>query len=100
MSDVVESSTTQVAPMLYTGIDALDRMLGGIPNGSVIVLHGRPGSGFEIFAQQILYNKANSNEGKAHYFTIEHPTEDITSEMYSRNWDVDSLIEKKTMGVF
>lgn len=86
--------------MLFTGIDALDRMLGGIPNGSVIVLHGRPGSGFDIFAQQILFTQANSNGAKALYFTVEHPIEDITSEMISRNWDIDKLTEKNKWEFF
>lgn len=86
--------------MLFTGIDSLDRMLGGIPNGSVLALYGRPGSGFDIFAQQILYTQADSNGAKALYFTIEHPIEDISSEMVSRNWDIDKLTEKKQWEFF
>lgn len=86
--------------MLFTGIDALDRMLGGIPNGSVVALLGRPGSGFDIFAQQILFTQAESSGAKALYFTVEHPIEDITSEMVSRNWNVDDLIEKNKWEFF
>ncbi|MFQ6134497.1 MAG: RAD55 family ATPase [Nitrososphaerales archaeon] len=95
MAGELERTTTKVEPLLLTGLDALDRMLGGIPNGSVVVLYGRPGSGFDIFAQQILFNRSSSDEVKSLYFTIEHPTEDISSEMLSRDWDVDRLIEEK-----
>jgi len=86
--------------MLFTGIDALDRMLGGIPNGSVVSLYGRPGSGFDIFAQQILFTQASLNGAKALYFTVEHPIEDISNEMISRGCDVDNLAEKKKWEFF
>lgn len=95
MSGEMERTTKKVEPLLFTGIEALDRMLGGIPNGSVVVLYGRPGSGFDIFAQQILFNRTSSEEIRALYFTIEHPPEDISSEMLSREWDVDQLIAEK-----
>jgi len=93
MSDELKAPTVGVEPQLFTGIEALDRMLGGIPNGSVVVLYGKPGSGFDIFAQQILYTKAGMGEAKSTYFTVEHPPEDIASEMASRRWDVNTLIE-------
>lgn len=85
-----------VGVTVSTGISALDSMTGGFPNGSVILMAGEPGSGHEIFAQQILYSKAVSNEAQATYFAVERPIEDISSEMLGRQWDVDALMGHKS----
>ncbi len=95
MSGELKQFKNKSEQLLFTGIEALDRLLGGIPNGSVIVLSGKPGSGFDIFAQQILFNQTSSDEVSALYFSIEHPIEDVSSEMFSRDWDVDNLIGGK-----
>ena len=95
LSDKLERVTGKVEPVVFTGLEALDKMLGGIPNGSVIVLYGRPGSGFDIFAQQVLFSKASLGEAKSLYFTAEHPIEDISSEMVARKWNVDRLVEER-----
>lgn len=73
----------------------MDRMIGGIPNGSVILLTGRPGSGFDIFAQQTLFNSARDGNCKVLYATVDRPPEDIETEMTSRKWDIQSLMADK-----
>lgn len=70
-------------------------MVGGIPNGSVILLTGRPGSGFDIFAQQALYNSSRDGNCRVLYVTVDRPPEDIETEMTSRKWDVRSLLADK-----
>lgn len=100
MPDETKQDSAQSTPMLFTGLEALDRMLGGIPEGSVIVLSGRPGSGFDIFAQQVLYSRVSTDGVKALYFTIEHPIEDVAGEMFSRNWNVEQLVGEKKWEFF
>ena len=77
---------------LLTGIDALDKILGGIPSGSVILINGKPGSGFDIFAQQILYFAAHSGTCNVLYVAADRPTYDIEGEMIARGWAVDTLL--------
>src|SRR3990172_7667674 len=98
--DETKQDSAQAVPMLFTGLEALDRMLGGIPEGSVIVLSGRPGSGVDIFAQQVLYSRVSTDGVKALYFTIEHPIEDVAAEMFSRNWNVEQLVGEKKWEFF
>jgi KaiC/GvpD/RAD55 family RecA-like ATPase len=83
--------TERVEPRLFSGIEALDRVIGGFPTGSVIAITGRPGSGHEIFAQQIMFNAATAGN-KVTYFSIDRPPEDIASELRSMKLDLDELI--------
>ena len=80
---------------LMTGIDALDRTIGGFPNGSVILIQGKVGSGFDIFAQQILYTMASLGECNVLYVTVDRPPDDIESELTARNWDISPLMADK-----
>ncbi len=80
---------------VFTGIDPLDRILGGIPSGSVVIVSGRLGSGFDILVQQILYTGASTGFAPVIYANVDRPTEDITSEMTAKGWDVNTLLEDK-----
>jgi len=74
-----------------TGIEGFDEPLGGgIPAKSLILLLGDPGSGFDLFSQQILYSKAKEGE-KAIYLTIERAPLDIEEEMALFGWDLEGL---------
>jgi len=83
------------AARLSTGIEALDRMIYGIPNGSVILLSGKLGSGFDIFAQQVLYNGALTGSCTVRYLTLDRTPEDVESEIQARKWDLESLLTTK-----
>jgi len=86
---------TRGRPLIPTGLAAFDAMIGGgIPDGSVIVFMGEPGSGHRLFAQQILYYKAKYEDVRVSYLTIEDPPEDVAYEMASYGWDVKELAER------
>ena len=80
---------------LFTGIEALDRIFGGFPDGSVLLISGLPGSGFDIFAQQILYTASSTNNCSALYVAVDRPPLEVESEMVERGWRIDALDEKK-----
>jgi KaiC/GvpD/RAD55 family RecA-like ATPase len=80
---------------LFTGIDALDRILGGFPDGSVLLVSGLPGSGFDIFAQQILYTASSTGSCNALYVAVDRPPFEVEGEMAERGWRVDALGEKR-----
>jgi KaiC/GvpD/RAD55 family RecA-like ATPase len=80
---------------LFTGIDALDRIFGGFPDGSVILVSGLPGSGFDIFAQQILYTASAAGNCNTLYIAADRPPLEVESEMAERGWRIDTLGEKR-----
>ena len=82
--------------IVSTEIRALDRLLGGgFPDGSVLAIMGEPGSGFDLFAQQVMFFKAKNGEQKVAYFTVDRPAEDVKSEMTIYGWDIEGLENKE-----
>jgi len=63
---------------------------GGFPNGSVLAILGEPGSGFDLFAQQVMFFKAKKGE-KVAYFTVDRPAEDVKGEMAIYGWNVEEF---------
>lgn len=82
-------------PKTYpTGIDGLDTILGGgIPDMSVILVHGSSGSGCRTFVQQILYKRSGSG-GKVGYLTVERSSKDIEEDMMAvYGWSLDTMLQ-------
>jgi len=76
---------------LKTGIAGFDEFLqGGLPP-KVLLLMGPPGAGTEIFARQIMYNKAK--QSKITYLTFNTTPESIKEDMNAYGWNIDPLIE-------
>jgi len=74
-----------------TWIDGLDEMLGGgLPDKSVILVEGEPGSGHDLLAQQILYKCALKEENVA-YFTTQRAPEILREDFETFGWDIKSL---------
>ena len=77
--------------LLKTWIEGLDEMLGGgLPERSVIVMMGDPGSGHDVFAQQILYQNVLQG-GKAAYFSTSRDFDALKEDFETFSWDVASL---------
>jgi flagellar protein FlaH len=80
--------------LLKTWIEGLDEMLGGgLPEKSVVVMTGEPGSGYDILAQQILYQNA-LHEGKIAYFSTTRAPEALKEDFETFGWNVAPLQEK------
>lgn len=61
LSDVEDVDIFDI-PKLQTGIKQVDRLLyGGLPNGGVIIIQGKPGDGKSTLASQILINALEQN---------------------------------------
>jgi KaiC/GvpD/RAD55 family RecA-like ATPase len=69
-----------------TAIAGLDEFLmGGLPP-RIILLTGLPGSGNEVFARQVLFNRVK--ESPVTYFTVNTTAESIREDMAAYGWDV------------
>jgi len=85
--------------LVKTWIEGLDEILGGgLPDKSVILMVGEPGSGYDILAQQILYQHA-LKEDKVAYFTTMRSSDTLKEDFETFGWDVPSL-EKTDQWVF
>jgi KaiC/GvpD/RAD55 family RecA-like ATPase len=76
---------------LESGIAGFDVAIGGkgIPDGSLILLLGEPGSGHEIFALQMLYNQAKKGK-KIFYVSVDKPPSEVELEMMTFGWNIDT----------
>ncbi|MGD0643647.1 MAG: RAD55 family ATPase [Candidatus Bathyarchaeia archaeon] len=75
--------------LVKTGIAGLDEFLtGGIPP-KILLLIGLPGSGNEVFARQIAYNRAK--QIGITYFTVNATADSVTEDMSSYNWYIAPL---------
>lgn len=69
-----------------TGVRNLDEILfGGVPQGSLIVLAGTPGSGKTILTQQIIFNNATADRKALFVQTLSEPT--AKTLKYLKNFD-------------
>jgi KaiC/GvpD/RAD55 family RecA-like ATPase len=77
-----------------TGIAGLDEFLmGGLPP-KIILLTGAPGSGNEVFAKQVLFNRVQNCP--VTYFTINTSAESIREDMAAYGWDTTPFEENET----
>jgi len=84
----------QGVKLLRLWIEGLDEMLGGgLPDKSVVVMTGEPGSGYDILAQQIIYQHALHNE-KIAYFSTSRSHDTLKEDLSTFGWDVKPLEDK------
>jgi KaiC/GvpD/RAD55 family RecA-like ATPase len=77
-----------------TGIAGLDEfLLGGLPP-KIILLTGSPGSGNEVFARQVLFNRVKTCP--VTYFTVNVSAESIREDMAAYGWDTVPFEEDET----
>jgi KaiC/GvpD/RAD55 family RecA-like ATPase len=80
--------------ILKTGIAGLDEFLmGGLPP-KIILLTGAPGSGNEVFAKQVLFNRVKTCP--VTYFTVNTTAESIREDMAAYGWDTCPFEEDGT----
>jgi KaiC/GvpD/RAD55 family RecA-like ATPase len=66
---------------------------GGLPDKSVVVMIGEPGSGYDILAQQIMYQHA-LHDGKVAYLSTSRSRETTKEDLATFGWNVTPLEEK------
>jgi len=79
--------------LVKTWIEGLDQILGGgLPEKNIVLIIGEPGSGYDVFAQQILYQNVLHN-GKAAYFSTTRAPDIIREDLETFGWNLASLEE-------
>ncbi|BES80942.1 ATPase domain-containing protein [Pyrodictium abyssi] len=76
------------------GIEGLDKLLGGVPRGAVVLLAGNPGTGKSTFAAKFLYEGARRLGEPGVYLNFVEPRQDFLSHMAMLGMDFESLEEK------
>jgi len=72
--------------VVKTGVAGLDEfLLGGLPP-KIILLTGSPGSGNEVFARQVLFNRVKIDP--ITYFTVNCTAESVKEDMAAYGWDI------------
>jgi KaiC/GvpD/RAD55 family RecA-like ATPase len=76
---------------LKTAIAGLDEFLmGGLPP-KIILLTGSPGSGNEVFARQVLFNRVKTCP--ITYFTVNMSADSVREDMAAYGWDTTTFEE-------
>lgn len=87
----IEGSTVK---LLRLWVEGLDEMLGGgLPDKNVVLMTGEPGSGYDILAQQIIYQRAMHNE-KTAYFSTSRMPDTLRDDLATFGWNVANLEEQ------
>jgi len=66
---------------------------GGLPDKSVVLMTGEPGSGYDILAQQIMYQHALHNE-KVAYFSTSRSPDTLREDLATFGWNPNPLEEQ------
>jgi len=91
---ISRNAGVQSVKLLQLWIEGLDEMLGGgLPDKSVVLMTGEPGSGYDILAQQILYQHALHNEKVAYFSTTRSP-ETLRDDLSTFGWNIAPLEEQ------
>jgi circadian clock protein KaiC len=87
-----DSAQTGTIP---TGIESLDKLLGGgIPKGAIVLLAGNPGTGKTTIAAKILYEAIKRYNEPAMYISFVQSYKDFISQMNSIGMNFQELEEK------
>ncbi len=77
--------------LIQIGIPSFDeRLKPGLPNNSLILLIGDPGSGFDIFLHQLLYLRNLHYKSRTLYVSLDRPISEIQWEMMAYRWSASN----------
>ena len=97
--DGQRADTEQSAPgikLTNLGLQGLEYVLGGgLPESSVYLLTGGPGTHYVTFADQAVYNHLSVG-GKAVYYNPETPLNDVVEDMALYHWGIRPYLDDRS----
>jgi len=82
------------------GIQGLDKaLMGGIPNGNLVLLSGGAGTGKSTLCMQFLINGASLFGEKALYISTEQNLDELHKHASAFGWDLKKLEEKNLLRI-
>src|SRR3989304_72808 len=66
---------------------------GGLPDKSVVLMTGEPGSGYDILAQQIICQHALHGE-KVAYFLTSRSSDTLKEDLATFGWNIGPIVEQ------
>lgn len=85
-----------VLPKSRTSIQGLDDITnGGLPKGRATLVCGGAGCGKTLFAMEFLVHGATQYNEKGAFFSFEETEKELTANVASLGFDLDSLVERK-----
>ncbi|MGQ9515609.1 MAG: RAD55 family ATPase, partial [Thermoproteota archaeon] len=100
--NMAKPSTVRVVEdeLVRTGIDGLDKVLGGgIPRGRCVLVMGGPGTGKTTLSIQFLYNGAIEYGENGIYITLQESPEHIRKDMLKIGLDFEILEEEDRLRI-
>jgi len=76
---------------ISTGVEELDKIIGGFPKGSLIVIAGNPGTGKTVFSARFLYRGAVDHGENGVYVSFAENRETFYENMRNFGFDFRSL---------
>ena len=93
----IYSKQNQFIKRINTGITGLDKIIeGGLPEKSITLVSGPPGSGKSIFSFQFLYEGINKNETGL-FLTLDKKVDGLIIQSKKLGFDFKSAIEDKSV---
>src|SRR3990172_2180889 len=93
-------SISRIIKRVKTGVPGLDPLVeDGIPEGSVVILTGPPGTGKTTFTLQFLVEGLKNNE-KCVFFSFEEMSEQIIKQTIRFGWDFGEYADKGYLEIF
>lgn len=89
-----------VIKRVKSGTPGFDDLIeGGIPEGSVVVVTGPPGTGKTTFSLQFLREGAEQGE-KGLYFSFEEDAEQLVKHCFRFGWNLGKYVEEGVIEIF
>jgi circadian clock protein KaiC len=87
-------AASELMPQLSTGVASLDKLMGGgIPEQSVTVLTGSPGTGKTVLAMQMMFHQARLGKRCIYFTTLSEPPLKVIRYMRLFSFFDESLVD-------